>query len=245
MELIYIKNDSQKLYKINIESLDMLTENWEFNRPADMDRVNQIKVTIDLNKEVGDPIHLADLEGKDKLQCWEGNHRRNAYILYANEIINNDLASNDDNVFILAWVHTTLTLNELKEKFIILNSGNPVPELYTSHSILNDELRIASIKNIVNKLVTDKNFKKHKSTSNNPRKPNFNITDLSNNLLKRLENIEFNEEQVYRKIIELNEQYKNNQPFISLLSESSKKKCSKTGCYLFCKTDFTEDLTLT
>ena len=61
---------------------------------------------------------------------------------------------------------------------------------------------------------------------------------------RRLENVEFNEEQVYRKILEVNERYKQNQLFIEQLSESCKKKCLETGCYLFCKTDFTENLVL-
>ena len=244
MELIYTKNDSQKLYKIDIELLDIQTEKWEFNRPADTDRVNQIKETIDSNKEVGDPIHLAKIEGKDKYQCWDGNHRREAYILYANELIENDLATQDDNIEILAWVHSPITEEQLKEKFKILNKANPVPELYMSTSILNNELRLASIKNIIKRILSDRNFKKHKSLSNNPRKPNFNVTNLSNNLLRRLENVEFNEEQVYRKILEVNDRYKQNQLFIEQLSESCKKKCLETGCYIFCKTDFTENLVL-
>jgi hypothetical protein len=243
MEQIYKLNDNQILYAITLNNLFTMTENWSNNRPPDEDRVNSIFETIIQNKEMGDPIHLAQVEGKNKLQCFDGNHRREAYIRYLLEVENDNLIQNDERK-ILIYLHKNITEQELKQKFIIVNSGNPVPELYTISTISNLELKKASIENIVEKLCNDKNFKKHKSQSNNPRKPNFNKTTLTNNLLKRLENVEFNEEVVYRKILELNNIYKTNTLFISTLSESVNKKCAKTGCYLFCKNDFTEDLAL-
>lgn len=228
-KLLVKLNKNEELYLVNSKDFIKYTNNWEFNRPPDKNRVDKIKETIKNNTYVNSPIYIAEILDENKIikyLCYDGNHRREAFINSKpiNIVIN--LIKNADNDII-------------KERFLILNSGCPVPELYLNNTDL-------YIKNITEYLI-DKiciRYKNHKSPSNKPRKPNFN-RDLLNDILFTYikSNKIYDGEELFQKIKNLNELYKNGKHInINKFSDKIKLKCKNNNCYLFLKDNFTEDL---
>ena len=85
------------------------------------------------------------------------------------------------------------------------------------------------------------------STSKNPRKPNYNRDKLMDILYEKLKYTDISllsSNNIYNKILKLNQQYANKIHIDhSNFTKSIMKKCIKNGCYIFLK-NFTEDLEL-
>ena len=126
-------------------------------------KINEIKKTIHNNTYINDPIYISEIISKDKsikYLCYDGNHRREALKKYPEKKI---------LVHLLRSAHN----DEIIKRFTIMNSGCPVPELFLEKT--DEELKIM-IKELIKFFCV--NWKKHKSNSKNPRKPNFNRDNL-------------------------------------------------------------------
>lgn len=114
----------------------------------------------------------------------------------------------------------------IKDKFVILNQANPVPELYI---IDGDETRLDHIKTVVYDVTTSlvTKYPKHVSLSKSPRRPNFNrdklIDQLSNYILENgLYDID--QQTLLSAILELNELYSKAPP-VNKISPKIMNKC--------------------
>ena len=227
--LIIKLNEREELYLCKAKTMINYTSNWKFNRPPDKERVREIMNTIEENTYVIAPIYIAELVNDKKVSfvCYDGNHRREALKKYPEKKILVHLLRSAKN-------------DEIIKRFTIMNSGCPVPELFLEKT--DEELKIM-IKELIKFFCV--NWKKHKSNSKNPRKPNFNRDNLMDILYSFLRGKAVDLKHLKYKILELNEKYKNNIHInLSKFKPNVIKKCNQNNCYLFLKKDFTEDLIL-
>ena len=228
---IHSYSSNEKLYLLDAKTLYNHTESWRHNRPASQKRVAEIEETIQNGTYVDNIIYLAEIIDENKkrsLVCYDGNHRREAL-------------RNSNGQRVLVNIIFNSSDEEIKQRFIILNQSNPVPELYTTETD-NTELR-SIIEDCVERLMI--RFPKNVSASRNPRKPNFNRDKLTDELFEFVRDkhvVSLSGESLYNSTMKLNSVYESGK-HISLdkISKSIVKKVKMTGCYLFLK-DFRADL---
>jgi hypothetical protein len=231
-KLIYKISEKEYLYLSETENITKYIKNWIYNRPCDELRVKKIKESIQNGSYINEPLYIAELISEEKeitYVCYDGNHRMKAFDGKKSQKIFVNLIKNVNN-------------GDIKKRFITLNSGCPVPELYMEQTSghLKDDIEY----------ITDKicdNFKKCWSSSRRPRKPNFNKDNVKDILFTYLQNKVFDKYIMYGKILKLNNIYKNkfieNRDLFKHISKKQIDKAIKTDCYLFLfKNDFTEDL---
>ena len=231
-KLVYKISDNENLYLSDSAIIIKYIKNWKYNRPCDNLRVKKIKDSIKNGSYINEPIYIAELISKEKeitYVCYDGNHRIKAFNGEKSQKIFVNLIKNANN-------------NEIKKRFITLNSGCPVPELYTEQS--SEDFK-SNIEYITDKICD--NFKKCRSSSRRPRRPNFNRDNLQDILFTFLQNRVFDKYIMYGKILKLNNMYKNkfieNRNIFTNISKKQIDKSIKTNCYLFLfKSDFTDDL---
>lgn len=224
-------NCNEELYMTNSKTLLKYTKNWKYNRPPDNERVDKIEETLANNTYINVPLQVAEVMTDDKnisYICYDGNHRREAL-------------KRTPECKVLVHLLRNATEEDIKNRFVIVNSGCPVPELYLGNT---EESKKKIIQTIVDRLCI--NYKAHKSSSKKPLKPNFNRDNVVDMMFSFLEDkIIENEEDLYKKILTLNKKYSEGKHIkLKGLRKQVLDKCKKTGCYLFLKNDFTEDLEL-
>jgi len=232
-KLLYTINNKEQLFLTNSKNLTAHVKGWKYNRPSEENRIKEINEYLNKYGKVEGIIYVAEIiEDKEiKYVCYDGNHRREALVL------------NDKTYDILVQVMWDVKFEKIKEHFINLNKGNPVPELYL---VKDDNLEMEKLKNKIHNVVKkiSQTWPKNQSTSKSPKRPNYNRDKLVEQLYNYLtnNNFEYNEEELFTAIIDLNNNYKNGH-HINHTKYPGKiiAKCRKTGCYLFLK-DFTEDL---
>ena len=230
-------SDNEGLYLTSSKNLIKYTKRWKFNRPPDEKRVKDIVKIINDTNHVEGIIYIAEVFAKNKsinYVCYDGNHRREA------------LEDINKNINVLVNLKRKCSREELKKKFIILNSGNPVPELYIDNNKSDIGALKLNIEELVKKICSE--FTKYQSTSRNPIKPNFNRDNLTDILYKYFTNnkiYNINLENIFKQILELNKNYSKGEKInLSDTKKYSKhmiERAEKNGCYLFLK-DFIEDL---
>jgi hypothetical protein len=184
---------------------------WKFNRPPDMTRVEEIRETMKKNNRMDGMINLAYITNEG-LVCYEGNHRRLA------------LEGNDFVVFLdILW---DVTNEQVTEEFKRLNKSVSVPELYISETD-------ATIRLEIEQFVSEfrKKFKDHESSSTKHSRPNFNRDNLTDQILRLHKELMIPISQVSARLYALNDKYSLRDK--SKLSDSIKKKCEKSGLWLF------------
>lgn len=228
---IHSYSSNEKLYLLDAKALYNHTEIWRHNRPASQKRVAEIEETLQNGTYVDNIIYLAEIIDENKkrsLVCYDGNHRREAL-------------RNSSGQQVLVNIVFNSSDEEIKQRFIILNQSNPVPELYTTETD-NTELR-GIIEDCVGRLMV--RFPKNVSGSRNPRKPNFNRDKLMDELYEFVRDrnvVSLSGESLYNSLMGLNSVYESGKHIsMDKLSKSVVKKVGSTGCYLFLK-DFREDL---
>jgi hypothetical protein len=229
--LLSISNN-ENLYLVDSKYLVKYVRNWKYNRPCDKLRVSKIEESIRNDKYINEPIYVAELVSNNKdiaYVCYDGNHRLTALkaVPSRNIIVN---------------LITRTSHNYIKERFITLNSGCPVPELYTEYT---DTDIKNTIEYVVYKLCYS--FKKCQSASRCPRKPHFNKDNLTDNLYTYLKNNHIDKYTLYAKILKLNDKYakilNDNKRLFPNITKKQIMKANKTKCYLFIfNKDFTGDL---
>jgi len=184
---------------------------WKFNRPPDMARVEEIRETMKVNNRMDGLINIAYIT-HEGLVCYEGNHRRLA--LEGNEFV------------VLIHILWDVTDEQVTEEFKRLNKSVSVPELYISETD-------ATMRFEIEQLVSDfrKKFKDHESASARHARPNFNRDNLTDQILRLQKELMLPIAQVSARLYALNDKYSLQDK--SKLSDSIKKKCEKSGLWLF------------
>jgi len=197
---------------------------WEYNRPSDTVRCNDIARNTYSSKYVMDTmLHFNYNNMNKRYEIFDGIHRYDSW-----KIIQE--THNQPLDFINIIVNATQgTLIDLFKK---INKSNPIPELYIRDR-KNDKINL--IETITKKYQSK--YKTHFSACNKPNKPNVNrdrfIEMLSDIYDKH--NIIHETDYLLEKILEkINREIEFN---ISKdnLPEKIKNKCTETGWWLFTK----------
>jgi len=184
---------------------------WKFNRPPDTTRISEINEAMKKNNRMDGLINLAFIP-HEGLVCYEGNHRRLA------------LEGNDFVVFIdVLW---DVTDERVAEEFRRLNKSVSVPELYISETD-------ATIKVEIEQLVKEfiKKFPDHVSSSVKNQRPHFNRDNLTDQILTIQKELMIPVSQIASKLYALNDRLALQDK--TKLTDSIKKKCEKSGLWLF------------
>jgi len=218
---------------------------WEYNRPSDTVRCNDIARNTYSSKYVMDTmLHFNYNNMNKRYEIFDGIHRYDSWkiiqeshnqpldFITPNEFgnANDTLWFYNSTVFINIIVNATQgTLIDLFKK---INKSNPIPELYIRDR-KNDKINL--IETITKKYQSK--YKTHFSACNIPNKPNVNrdrfIEMLSDIYDKH--NIIHETDYLLEKILEkINREIEFN---ISKdnLPEKIKNKCTETGWWLFTK----------
>lgn len=208
---------------------------WHYNRPLDENHINEIADYIEDSGSIDGMIYIAELVKDDNIRqhvCYDGNHR-----LKALKILSNDY----DIIVNVMW---NATEKDIISKYQSLNKSNPISELY--YDPINENM--TKIKDTIQSTVLYfvNAYPKMLSTSNNPRKPNFNRDKLSDKLLNVIRNqnrFDIEASFLLNKLIELNDHYMENKHLFIDINEKVIKKCEKYDCYLFMR-DIEDNLIL-
>lgn len=230
-------SDRHQTYKIKMKKIMKLNMvRWQFNRPANMERVEEIAESLFGKKQPVFFIFQCIYNVEENLfEIIDGIHR-----YFALKKLNNMLEENESN----SWFYNSYMLVEIKynyskgeyiDWFETINKCTPVSEIYTSSQ---DEK-----KEVVEEVVNIYYYKYNSHfKGTNPYIPNtsrerftdivlyicnnFNITSENKKcILKVLEDIN---KQILQ-IVTIN----NPKRFNPKITEKSLKKCNDSGLYLF------------
>ena len=245
---IYLLNDIHKFLKSVKIWKGLRTKNGKYsvdNREVDDTKVNEIYECILNNTLSPSIIQISEIyDTKERqfiLRCWEGQHRWYALKKYLREGHANRRYIN--HLFV-CFVYKNETDESVRIKFRNYNKITPVPIDYDD----NLELKIRRIE--LTKYLVDYikgMYPALQSTSDRPRKPNYNIDNLTftlNNYIKDNE-LEYKTFAFMKNLISntnlklkefYEEEYKNKSIHVSV------KKAFDYNCFLFLLDDFTTQI---
>lgn len=247
---------SNGVYNIKYKFLSKIRNkihNWNLNRPMDITRVPSIKNYINKTNRVEGIIYLAKTKN-GIYYCYDGIHRISS--LFS---IEDDIKSYPDilgcpykSISELKVLVDVMDYNEeeVKERFMNINSSLPVPELYVDYQ------RDKQIQTLIESLYDHfrTNYKDFIKVSKNSKVPNINSTDFNNKMLNVItnSNVETREIEYWLKLVEdynehmskleitkkINSKNKANANKMEVfrmirLTESQMKKCKKYNLYVF------------
>ncbi|CAK7994534.1 Hypothetical protein POVR1_LOCUS58 [uncultured virus] len=192
---------------------------WMGNRPADLKRVDELRIHMKETHRCPGTICLAIV--KNQVVCYDGNHRR--------------LALTDEIPHVCVDVMISATDEMVKKEFENVNKSIQVPVLY-----INPQVDTAAVKNEILSFVKvfTTRYHAHVSGSRNPNRPNFNrdvfIDDLTE--LSLLHRDDSDIKVLLGNITKLNVAYSEGK----LISKAGKgktsnmiEKCEASGLWLF------------
>jgi len=238
--ILHKYNANHYIIKVQIKDIvggNVNIMNWKYNRPPDMTRCVDIATYIYMSKKPIDSMfYLSYNNVNESYEVIDGIHRYTALKYLKDDYISyNELDKKlDDAVLVYEqYILLNVRFNSLEEDLIgvfkNLNKSNPVPELYFRDSA---KERKEVIEAVVGQWQTK--YKSHFSANKNPNIPNANrdrFVELLDNLYDKLD---INEERRYileEALDNMNEYIKQHIP--RKISDSTRKKCNETGCYLF------------
>ena len=221
-----------------IKLLELPTEIWLYNRPINLERVNNIADSL-ITKQQPLSIFLQCIFNK-KTNCLEiidGQHRYNA-IKYVQTRLTNDGTNN--------WFYSSILPieikiyqpedKEVKEWFCEINNCIPTPELYLDPKIEKKK----AIEEILNKFYLQYNT--HFTGAISPYIPNTNkenFTELICYIYDTADSSLEIKQYIYTIIDNINnlieDKVTNDDPkkFNKKINQKSMEKCYKTGLFLF------------
>ena len=243
MEVIHRYSETHTLYKSQIKDfLLMDIINWEYNRPADMIRCNEIAKYITTKKPELDWIfYIIYRKTTNKYHIIDGIHRYNALKIIKTEnekpvdyitpsvLCEPRIKEWLYNKNVILSIREDTTIGEEIDLFQSLNKSNPVPELY----MVNDNQKKREIiERVANEWQT--NYKTHFTANRKPNIPNTNrelFIEMLDYVYEKYNITEDNSNILLDKLTNMNNHIMNNIP----IKKSSKtiEKCKETGCYLF------------
>jgi hypothetical protein len=247
---IYILNDIHKFLKSVKIWKGLRTKNGKYsvdNREVDEKKVNEIYDCIINNTLSPSIIQISEIydikERKFILRCWEGQHRWYALKKYLR-----DGHIKDINHLFVCFVYKNDTDDNVRIKFRNYNKITPVPIDYDDNLTVNLELKIRRIE--LTKYLVDYIkglYPSLQSTSDRPRKPNYNIDNLTftlNNFIKdyELEYKSFNymKDLISTTNLTLKDFYENE--YTKKTKPLCIKKAFEYNCFLFLLDDFTTQI---
>lgn len=205
---------SHHVYWIPIKVFNAIPiKRWKHNRPPDEDRIKEIQEYMKAKGRMDGMIYVACIN--DELVCYESNHRREA------------LKGLDNLAMILVDVIWDATNDVVKEEFFRLNKAVSVPELYL------EEEKVINLYDGLKEAVDSfcENYKKLKSSSNHPQRPNFNRDTILDEFYRVMKENNIGIDIFSRKLMKLNSDMSRRDK--SKLSDKIIKKCEESNLWLF------------
>lgn len=209
------QDNNHMIYSAYWDKISPLCQTWKYNRDIDLSRVEEIAKIIEISEYVPKIIFLAEID--NQIFCYDGNHRRIAMdkIKYSGKCLIDIMFECDD-----LTIHNT---------FGNINKSVQVPSLY-----LKPKEEKKFIREVVKKI--DTKYKLYSSPSSRCRSPNFNIDNLTDELLEISNKLEINNENELFSLLEkLNVEYSKENLCKKHKEYSTKiiEKCKKGGLWLF------------
>ena len=230
IEIIHTFQENHYLGKCKI--CDLLgsmaqIENWEYNRPPDLERSREIASAILQQKNAIDwVLHFAYDSVNKCFQVIDGIHR-----MYALEMTKNEMTKNDP--FIIINFKVDASKGELVDWFHAINNSNPVPELYLRDT---SQQKRECIEKITKEW--QEKYPGHFMSTKKPNVGHINrdrFMDLLDVLYEKNKKTHSKlisiEDSLREKIQNKNQYLKENLP--KKLSTKILEKCEKSDCYLF------------
>jgi hypothetical protein len=242
-KILHEYSSYHKIIKVKITDLLCAPiTNWQYNRPADLVRCNDIARYIYNSKKCVDTMFYLSFNNKKRsFDVIDGIHRFSSLkiikeynlkpldLLTPSEFGNNCDAQWLYDSYIIANIRINASDSELIDLFKSLNKSNPIPELYIRDT--NKDKRDI-IETIANNWQIK--YKSHFSSNSKPNKPNINrdrFIDLLDILYDKFHITEENKIKLELILDKTNTNILYNLP--RKLSQSTKEKCSNSGCWLF------------
>lgn len=213
--------------------------NWQYNRPADPERCEEISRYIYRSKKPVDTMLYLSLNQKtNQFDVIDGIHRYTALTNIKKQTEELDLITNEFGTDPCEWlfdsymilnIRLNATDGELVELFQSLNKSNPIPELYV-RDVKKDKKDC--VESVCHKWQSM--YKTHFSASNKPQKPNINrdrFIDILDAVYDKLHLTEETKSKLEQALQRTNVHISQNLP--AKLTKSIKEKCELTGCWLF------------
>jgi hypothetical protein len=237
LKLVITHSNRHQTYKIKMKKFMKLNMvRWQFNRPANMERVEEISESLFGKRQPVFFIFQCIYNQEEKLfEIIDGIHR-----YYALKKLNDMLEENETN----SWFYNSYLLVEIKyncskgeyiDWFETINKCTPVSEIYTSSQ--NEKKEV--VEEVVN-IYYSKYNSHFKGT--NPNIPNTSREKFTDVVLYICDNFHISSENkkcILKVLEDINKQVQqiviSNNPkrFNPKITEKSLKKCNDTGLYLF------------
>lgn len=214
-QIACIQNDEYYISKI-ADFVKIYTM-WSGNRPIDKIKVLEIKNEILRTKKVDGLIYIGSFPGSVSWVCYDGNHRASALV----EIYK----SGEEEIDVLFVKTRYLFEKELSDRYLSLNKAVSVPEIYKS-----DNKHKTTIEKVVRYI--ERKYKEFKSTSNSPKRPNFNRDLLTNYITDHISDTGHTYEKILEDL-EYTNQFNKKNVSIYNLTNAMLGKCDTYNCYLF------------
>jgi len=205
-------------------------ENWEYNRPPDLERSREIANAILQKKNAIDwVLHFAYDSVTKCFQVIDGIHR-----VYALEMAKAGISLDD---FVLINFKVDASKGELVDWFHAINNSNPVPELYLRDTSLEKRECIEKIAK-----EWQEKYPGHFMSTKKPNTGHINrdrfmdlLDDMYEKYKKTHSKLLSMEETLKEKLMTQNQYIRENIPMKQKpkISPKTLEKCLQSGCYLF------------
>jgi len=237
LKVVITHTDKHQTYKIKMKKFMKLNMvRWQFNRPANMERANEIGESLFGKKQpiffIFQCIYNID---ENLFEIIDGIHR-----YFALKRINNMLEDNEAG----SWFYNSILLVEIKynyskgeyiDWFETINKCSPVSEIYTNSQDDRKEI----IEEVVNIYYCKYNSHFKGTNPNIPNTSREKFTDVVLYICNNFHISSENKKCILKVLEDINKQVQqivlNNNPkrFNPKITEKSLKKCNDTGLYLF------------
>jgi hypothetical protein len=250
-EVVNVYSDYHKIIKVKVSDLlDAPIVNWDYNRPPDDVRCQDIARYTYISRDPMDTMLYISFSNKKKtFDVIDGIHRLTALKIIKEhnskpqsiDFLTSDIQSNHHefgrnndatwlyNSYILLSVRFNATEQCLISLFKNLNKSIPIPELYVRDFAMEKR---TIIENIVNSWYSK--YKSHFSSNRKPNKPNVNreqFIELIDYLYEKHRIREQTKVKLDYLLQEANTQISMNIP--NKLTIPVIDKCTASGCWLF------------
>lgn len=226
-KLLFTTSGQHQIYYIDFNILRENVDRWYGNREPDEDRVQEIVSYLQNEDYVPPYLFLAEINGKDKLYCYDGSHRLKAFM------------SSDYEGYVIVDLLSNATQRDVMSAFKNVNKTVPISKIY-----IDEDLESQTRGKILQEVSVFKSkYKNMSSNSTNYQRPHFNIETLTSDIYSIWEDLNtrtdiqnVNVETIMTAIENVNIDYSNNPSLdTSYLKKDKLDKCRKNGLWLFVK----------